>query len=171
MIEVVWWMHLGTLSKISSKVGLRSGSSLQHCFISWMHSNGAWSGATVGRHMGGGFFTLRMISEQNSHLLLLSLHLIGLSKALLSCSWALWHSPFAGSPSMQYGGPLTTTSWRIIEKLYTSPLEVPLRVLVMSRKNSGAVQKSSKRKKKDLSIPPLPPINLFLIRAAGGAVV
>lgn len=60
--------NAGTLSKISSKLGLRSGTSLQHCFISWIHSRGAWSGATVGRHIGGGFFTLRMISEENTHL-------------------------------------------------------------------------------------------------------
>lgn len=60
--------NAGTLSKISSKLGLRSGTSLQHCFISWIHSRGAWSGATVGRHIGGGFFTLRMISEKNRHL-------------------------------------------------------------------------------------------------------
>lgn len=32
------------------------------------------------------------------------------------------YTPSGGRPSMQYGGPLTTTSWRMIEKLYTSPL-------------------------------------------------
>lgn len=52
-----------TWSKISSKAGLRSGCSPQHCFISWMHSSGAWSGATVGLHIGGGFFTFLMISD------------------------------------------------------------------------------------------------------------
>lgn len=32
------------------------------------------------------------------------------------------YTPSGVRPSMQYGGPLTTTSWRMIEKLYTSPL-------------------------------------------------
>lgn len=55
-----------TWSNISSKAGLLSGCSLQHCFISWMHSRGAWSGATVGLHMGGGFFTFLMISADST---------------------------------------------------------------------------------------------------------
>lgn len=29
-----------------------------------MHSIGAWSGATVGRHIGGGFFSFRMITGE-----------------------------------------------------------------------------------------------------------
>lgn len=51
-----------TWSKISSNVGLLSGCSFQHCFISWMHSRGAWSGDTVGLHSGGGFLTFWTIS-------------------------------------------------------------------------------------------------------------
>ena len=53
-----------TWSKISSKAGLRSGCSLQHCFISWIHSRGAWSGDTTGRHSGGEFLTFWMTSDR-----------------------------------------------------------------------------------------------------------
>ncbi len=48
-------LSMFTWSKISSNVGLFSGCSFQHCFISWIHSMGAWSGDTMGRHIGGGF--------------------------------------------------------------------------------------------------------------------
>lgn len=51
-----------TWSKISSNVGLFSGCSFQQCFISWIHSIGAWSGDTMGRHIGGGFRTFLTIS-------------------------------------------------------------------------------------------------------------
>lgn len=51
-----------TLWNTSSKVGRRSGASTQHCFITWMHTRGAISGAMFGRHRGGGFFTFFIIS-------------------------------------------------------------------------------------------------------------
>ena len=52
-----------TWSKISSKLGLLSGCSVQHCFISWMHSNGAQSWLTTGRHRGGGLRSFSIISK------------------------------------------------------------------------------------------------------------
>lgn len=51
-----------TLRNTSSNDGRRSGASPQHCFITWMHSRGANSGAMFGRHRGGGFFTFLIIS-------------------------------------------------------------------------------------------------------------
>lgn len=51
-----------TLWNTSSNVGRRSGASPQHCFITWMHSRGANSGAMFGRQRGGGFFTFLIIS-------------------------------------------------------------------------------------------------------------
>lgn len=56
---VLWAL---TLWNTSSKVGRRSGASTQHCFITWMHTRGAISGAMFGRHRGGGFFTFFIIS-------------------------------------------------------------------------------------------------------------
>lgn len=53
----------GTWSKISSKVGLLSGCSFQQCFMSWMHSKGAKSGLTTGRHRGGGLHSFSIISK------------------------------------------------------------------------------------------------------------
>lgn len=47
-----------TRSKVRSMEGRSSGCSAQHFFISWMHSMGAWSMDTEGRHSGGGLCTL-----------------------------------------------------------------------------------------------------------------
>lgn len=51
-----------TCLKISSKVGLRSGSSLQACFMICITSTGASSSDMTGRHKGGGSLTLLIIS-------------------------------------------------------------------------------------------------------------
>lgn len=55
-----------TCLKISSKVGLFSGSSLQACFIICITSSGASSTDTTGRHKGGGSLTLLIISGNTS---------------------------------------------------------------------------------------------------------
>lgn len=51
-----------TCLKISSKVGLLSGSSLQACFKTCITSSGASSTDRTGRHKGGGSLTLLIIS-------------------------------------------------------------------------------------------------------------
>lgn len=56
--RVLTWLN------ISSKVGRCSAASAQHCFISWRHSAGAYSGGTTGLYTGGGFLSLSMISVQ-----------------------------------------------------------------------------------------------------------
>ena len=61
-----WSKRVFTCLKISSKVGLFSGSSLQHCFMTCITSTGASSTDITGRHNGGGSLTLLMISV-NTH--------------------------------------------------------------------------------------------------------
>ena len=58
--------YVVTCLKISSKLGLLSGSSLQPCFITCITSKGASSTDTTGRHKGGGSLTLLMISVNTS---------------------------------------------------------------------------------------------------------
>lgn len=70
---------LPTSMKTSSKVGLRSGSSLQHVLMIWMHSSGASSMDTAGRHSGGGDRTFSIISAE--HGMRNTAHLLGLSQS------------------------------------------------------------------------------------------
>lgn len=59
-----WPFSPFTCLKISSKVGLLSGSSLQACFTICITSSGASSTDTSGRHSGGGDLTLLIISAR-----------------------------------------------------------------------------------------------------------
>lgn len=134
-----------TWSKMSSNLGLFSGCSFQHCFMSTMHSSGAWSGDTTGRHIGGGFRTFWTISSIKYSVKLQKHEL--LEKYVYKTINVIWlvifNRPSTDWSSMQNGGPRITTSCIMIEKLYTSPGRLPYKPGWDPLNISGAVHRRS----------------------------